>query len=164
MVTIVFNKRSTCFTAYFTSLTSPLQMGITHVFHLLPFSILKLFNTFTHTLLQHTHFAPAVSSLIHLSEEEFMLVRKNTSPLSCPGHTWIVYWDMPQMLCPTSTAKSAGDVLCSTRGVDSYIPGVKETLFQDKYECNIFSGEGTISWWTCSTFWDRKPLSSQKHC
>lgn len=122
MVSTIFNKRSTCFIAYFTSLTSSLQMGETHVlFHLLPCSILTLFNISTHTLLQHTHFPPALSSLIHLSKEEFMLAWKHTSPLNCPGHAWIAYWDITQMLCPTSTANSARDVLCSTRGVATFL-------------------------------------------
>lgn len=42
----------------------------------------------------------------------------------------------------------------------SYILRVKEALFLNKSESNIFSGEGIIFY---STFWDRKPLSSQKH-
>lgn len=153
MVLTIFNKRSTCFTAYFTSLTSFLQMGNTCI----PSSLLFYSKTAQHLLPHapptHTHFPPADSSLIHLSKEEFILAWKNTSPLNWIGHAWIAYWAMPQMLCPTSTAKSARDVLCSTRRVVTFL-----VWRRHRFKINLsvtfpvlktlFPGEHVLHFWT----------------
>lgn len=74
-----------------------LHRRVTYVFHLLPFSILILFNTSSHTLLQHTHLPPA-ARFAYLKRNLCWSGLKKHQPPQLQGHAWITYWDMPQML------------------------------------------------------------------